>query len=250
MPIQKPGDPTRTQIIGEFSPMTVNGIMPDPHHEIATLSAGAVPASARRVAILIHGVGGSAQQMLALGKQLAGADVALLAPSAPQDWWPRSFLTSIETNEPFFGSALRALSTLVEDVRGQGVPNERIVLAGFCQGGCLALEHAARAGRRYGGIVSMSAGLVGTAEAPAGFPVDALYGHRDKLFEYPSGLDGTPVSLSCRLRDPHTPLKRVEDTARVLAGVGADVYTYVEPGQGHAILQNDIRALRALLAER
>lgn len=230
--------------------MSLRDLMPDPHHDAAILSAGCAPSRARRVAILIHGVGGSAEQMLALGQHLAVADIALLAPSAPNGWWPRSFLTSIETNQPYLGSALRTVGALVDDVLGQGIPAARIVLAGFCQGGCLALEHAARAGRRYGGAVAMSGGLIGTGEAPAGFPLEALYGHRDKVFDYPLGLAGMPVSVSCRMHDPHMPLKRVEDSARVLAGLGADVYTYVEPGHGHAILQNDVRALRALLADR
>ncbi|WMS44221.1 phospholipase [Acuticoccus sp. MNP-M23] len=230
--------------------MSVQNVAPDPHHDAAVLSAGAGPAQARRVAILIHGPGGSAEQALALGQQLALADVALLAPSAPEGWWPRSFLASIETNEPYFGSAMRAVESLVADILGQGVPTQRIIFAGFCQGGCLALEHVARAGRRYGGVVGMSAGLIGTGEAPAAFPLCELYGHRDKVFDYPQGLDGMPVSLSCRIHDPLMPLKRVEDTARIMAGLGAEIYTYFEPGAGHAILQNDVRALRALLSAR
>ncbi len=230
--------------------MNVHRIVDDPHHDAAILSAGAAPARARKVAILIHGVGGSAEQMLALGQLLALKDVALLAPSAPHDWFPRSFLTSIETNEPFISSALNAIDTLVDDVLGQGVPPDRIVFAGFCQGGCLALEHVAREGRRYGGVVAMSGGLIGTGEAPAGFPLEELYGHRDKVFDYPVQLTGLPVSVSVRLRDPHIPVKRVEDTAQIFAALGADVYTYIEPGRGHAILQNDVRALRALLSAR
>ncbi len=48
-------------------------------------------------------------------------------------------------------------------------------------------------------------------------------------------------------RDPHIPLKRVEDSAAVLAALGADVKTRVYPGAGHGVMQDDIAAIRSLL---
>jgi predicted esterase len=47
----------------------------------------------------------------------------------------------------------------------------RIVLLGFSQGGCLALEFAARNAGRYGAVIGLSAGLIGpdgTSRAYAG----------------------------------------------------------------------------------
>ncbi len=58
--------------------------------------------------ILLHGRGGSAEDILALGKLLANGRTALLAPQAPEHtWYPYSFLAPRPNNEPYLSSALR-----------------------------------------------------------------------------------------------------------------------------------------------
>ena len=97
--------------------------------------------------ILLHGRGGSAQDMLALAEHLALPDIACLAPEAAgNSWWPQSFLAPIAANEPGLSSSLAAVGRVAEDLERQGFGRERTVLLGFSQGACLALEYAARSG--------------------------------------------------------------------------------------------------------
>src|SRR5262249_61354978 len=103
---------------------------------------------------------------------------------------------------------------------------------GLSQGACLALEYAARSGRRYGGVVGLSGGLIG----PPG-----------TRWEYPAALDGTPVFLGCSDVDFHIPKERVDESAEVLRGLGAKVEERIYPGMDHAVNQDEVDWVRDLL---
>jgi predicted esterase len=112
------------------------------------------------------------------------------------------------------------------------VPPERVVVAGFSQGACLALEFAARNPRRYGGVAGLTGGLIG----PPGTPRD-----------YPGSLAGTPVFLGAGDPDPHVPWARVEESAEALRRLGAVVTLRRYPGLPHTVDDDEIEALRALV---
>jgi len=100
-----------------------------PHDGQPVLAAGPAPGDARGVVVLAHGRGGSAEEMLHLGREL-GDDLALLAPQAAgHTWYPYSFLAPLERNEPWLSSALDALGQVVASA---GSP-ERVLLVGFSQ---------------------------------------------------------------------------------------------------------------------
>ena len=107
------------------------------------------------------------------------------------------------------------------------------MLLGFSQGGCLALEFAARNARRYGGLIGLSAGLIG----PEGTPRD-----------YAGSLAGTPTYLGCSDIDSHIPLERVRESTRVLGQLGAEVREEIFPGMGHTINDAEIARVRGLMA--
>lgn len=120
--------------------------------------------AAEAVVLLVHGRGGSAQEMLRLAAPLGRQELAYLAPqAAQQSWYPYGFMAPIERNEPGLSSALSVLGELVAGVAAAGIPDDRIVLVGFSQGTCLVLEFAARHTRRWGGVVGLSGGLIGPA---------------------------------------------------------------------------------------
>jgi predicted esterase len=206
----------------------------DPHAGQAVLRAGPPPEEARLTAILAHGRGAEASDMLGLARELGLADVAFLAPqAAARTWYPYSFLAPIERNEPWLSSALGMLERLLETLAGRGVPASRVALLGFSQGACLASELAARTARRYTGIVALSGGLIG----PPGTPRD-----------YPGAFEGTPVFLGCSDVDPHIPRHRVDETAEVFRRMGAVVDQRIYPGMGHTVNQDELEAVRELLA--
>lgn len=208
--------------------------------------AGAAVGRARHGLVLAHGRGGTSDGMLDLLAQLGLPDVAGLAPSAPgQSWWPTSFLAPSSVMEPHVLNGLKALRSAVETFEAEGLPRSRIWLAGFSQGACLALEAFARDGAGLAGVFGLSGGMVGTGDAPGG-PEAALYGHAPKLFAN-TRHTGARVWLSVHERDPHIPLKRVQDSAEAFRAMGASVDLRIYPGAGHAVMRDDLSALRAAL---
>ena len=176
--------------------------------------------------VLVHGRGGSADDILSIARHLAVPDFLLAAPQATgHSWYPQSFLAPVAQNEPWLTSALELLGTLVTSLEGRGIPAERIFLAGFSQGACLTLEFAARHARRYGGIAAFTGGLIG----------DVL--QTDK---YAGSFDATPVFIGTSDPDMHVPVTRVRETEAVLKTMHANVAVQVYGNMGHTIIQDEL----------
>jgi predicted esterase len=213
--------------------MTTSSRDSHPHGGEPLRREGPSPAEARRVVILLHGRGASADDILSLAHGLSAADVAYVAPQAAgHTWYPHSFLAPMEQNEPFLSSALRVVRDLAGDLERQGVGADRLVLLGFSQGACLTLEFAARHARRYAAIVALSGGLIGADDTPR---------------RYPGSFDGTPAFLGCSDIDPHVPLARVRESAEILRRMGAIVDERIYPRMGHAVNRDELEAVDALL---
>jgi predicted esterase len=205
----------------------------DPHANPRMLQAGAPIGEARLVAVMLHGRGAGAQDILNLSQEFSARDVAYLAPEAAGNtWYPYSFLMPMEQNEPSLSSALTVVGGLIASLGEKGFPAERVALMGFSQGACLALEFAARHARRYAAIAAFSGGLIG----PPG-----------TARNYSGTFDGTPVFLGCSDVDPHIPLERVNESAEVFTRMGARVDKRIYPGMGHTITAAEIDAVDALL---
>lgn len=201
--------------------------------EQRTLTWGRDLADAGAAAILIHGRGGSAEGMLELARAIGVEDVAWLAPQAEGGtWYPFSFMAALDSNEPWLSASLAVVDGLVGHCGAAGLPPERVALGGFSQGACLASEYAARNARRYGALVLFSGGLIG----PPGTPR-----------EYSGSLGGTPVLLGCSDVDPHIPVERVHETARVLRSMDAEVDERIYPGLGHTVVDDELEAARAIM---
>lgn len=208
--------------------------MLSPHENQPILRAGRPLAEAQAALILVHGRGATAASILELADYLPHPAMAYLAPQAAGNtWYPYSFLMPMEQNEPHLSSALARLASLLDEVERAGIPAERVVLAGFSQGACLASEFVARHAQRYGGLLVFSGGLIGPPGTPRA---------------YEGTLAGTPVFLGCSDVDPHIPLARVNETAEVLARLGAAVDKRIYPRFGHTINQDEIDAAAALVA--
>lgn len=205
----------------------------DPHANPPILEAGAPINDARIVAILLHGRGATAQDILTLSEEFSARDVAYVAPQAADNtWYPYSFLMPIEQNEPSLSSALRMIEDLVGSLEHKGVPPNHVAVMGFSQGACLALEFAARHAQRYAVIAAFSGGLIG----PPG-----------TARNYAGSFDGTPVFLGCSDVDPHIPVERVHESAAVFTYMSAVVDKRIYPHMGHTITEAEIDAVDALL---
>ena len=197
------------------------------------MSAGVPLARADKAVIMLHGRGATAADILTLTDHFETSDLAYVAPQAPgNSWYPYSFLAPLDRNEPALSQALAMVGELVDGVAKDGIAPDRVVLLGFSQGGCLALEYAARHARRYGAVIGLSAGLIGPQNTPR---------------EYAGSLAGTPVFLGCGDLDDHIPLERVKESTKVLRNLGGDVKERIYRGMGHGINDEELLQVQNLL---
>lgn len=204
-----------------------------PHSAGPVLHAGVPLASARVAVVLLHGRGGSAQDILSLTRFLPEEDVAYLAPQAHGNtWYPFSFLSPLAQNEPSLSSALQRVQEVMRSLAEASIPPDRVVLAGFSQGACLALESAVRYPSSYGGVVALSGGLIG--------PPGTAWRQAD-------GLQAVPVFLGCSDVDPHIPRERVAESARHFESLGAAVTERIYPGMGHTINEDELQTFAGII---
>lgn len=205
------------------------------HQGQPVLKGGAALDRAKAAMILIHGRGASADDILSLGEHFGQSEVAYLAPQAAgYVWYPNRFVAPIASNEPYLTSALQAVDDLVKQVEAAGIPKEKIIIAGFSQGACLALDYSARHATTYGGVVAFSGGLIGETLDPA---------------RYPDDFGGTPIFLGCSDIDPHIPLKRVQESTQLLQTMGAEVTERIYKGMGHTINTDEVAWVQERLTE-
>ena len=191
----------------------------DPHRGQPVLTFGAPIAGARVAMIMVHGRGASAEDMAGLAAELRTTEIACLAPQAAgRTWYPYSFLSPIEENEPGITSGLNVIAGLIDQLVAQQVPHERIALLGFSQGACLALEFAARRPRRYQAIVC------GVPDSASGL-IDAPLGR--------SVRDRTRMTVTVQGREARTRYEVVDAFARPLPS--ALVTCDLETGRTHQI---------------
>ncbi len=208
--------------------------MTAPHARLPVRVAGAPLDAAQAAAILLHGRGAAAADILFTCAPLVRPEVAFLAPEASGDsWYPKPFTAPLESNEPDLSSALEVVDGQVQAAASAGIPPERVMLLGFSQGACLVLEYAARHARRYGAVVGLSGALIGPAGAP----------RRDR-----GNLAGTPVLLAASETDPYVEAERIQDSAAVLRALGGEVATHLYAGLGHEVSAEELALVRELMA--
>jgi predicted esterase len=209
-------------------------IVPGPHNGATLLVAGTPLADARRALVLVHGRGADAEGMLDLAANFRAERLAWVAPQANgHTWYPYSFLTPVDRNQPHLDSALAVLEAITTQLVADGISRERQVLLGFSQGACLVLEFAARSGVRWGGVAGLSGGVIGPPGA---------------VWDRPAGIAKTPIFLGCSDVDPHIPVERVHESRDLFTRLGAVVDERIYPGMPHTINEDEVQAVSSLLA--
>lgn len=188
---------------------------------------------AKAAMIMIHGRFAGPNGILPHINDFEGDDFAYLAPAAAEyTWYPDRFLVSTAKNEPYLSSGLKVIDELLKHIEEAGIPAEKTILLGFSQGGCLALEYAARNPQKFGGVVGWSSGLIGAD---------------DELTGYEGSLDGTPVFMGCSDVDFHIPLERVHQSSEIMKNLGAEVDSRIYPNMGHTVNLDEIKAVNAMI---
>ena len=195
-------------------------------HKKNMLTAGKELTATSKVLIMLHGRGGSAEDILSIALHLNVKDYSLIVPQATNStWYPYSFLAPPAQNEPWLSSALKLLKELLDDLISRGVPTENIYFVGFSQGACLTLEFVTRNVNKYRGVAAFTGGLIG-----------------DKINteNYKGDFGGTPIFIGTSNPDPHVPVERVYATSNILRDMKASVTEKVYLNMGHTINQDEI----------
>ncbi|MGZ5191755.1 MAG: alpha/beta hydrolase [Flavisolibacter sp.] len=201
-------------------------------HKKNIVNAGKELNATSKVLIMLHGRGGSAEDILAFAAHLNVKDFSLIAPQATNNtWYPYSFLSPPSQNEPWLSSALELLKEILDDLISKGIPTENIYFTGFSQGACLTLEFVSRNANKYGGVAAFTGGIIG----------DKIYNEN-----YKGNFNGTPVFIGTSNPDPHVPVERVFATEKILKNMNALVTVKVYDNMGHTINEDEIEMANKL----
>ena len=202
-------------------------------HKKNLVTAGKALEKGGKVLILLHGRGGSAEDILSLSSYFNVKEFTLIAPQATANtWYPYSFMMPPSQNEPWLSSALALIREIVTDLNNTGINSDDIYFCGFSQGACLTLEYVARNATKYGGVVALTGGLIG-----------------DKIYRenYTGDFQNTPFFIGTSNPDPHIPIERVYDTTKILRSMNAGVTEKVYPNMGHTVNDDEIKNANTLI---
>lgn len=195
------------------------------------------PAGASRIIVALHGRGATAEAIAAEARCIAGDDpsVAVLAPQAAGgSWYPGSYAAPLARQGFAVDRALAAVSTAIEWA-SERVGPANVVLLGFSQGACLAVEWLARSERPIGGLVALSGARIGpVSEQPAPAATH----------------EGVPVLLTIARGDGWVASDDTAHTAAVLRAAGADVELLEAPEGPHRIRPLERLAARRIVVGR
>ena len=187
----------------------------------------------KKALILLHGRGGSAEDILSLATHLPVEDFYIVAPQATNHtWYPLSFLAPISQNEPWLSSALTLIKEVSDKIKQSGIAPEHTYVMGFSQGACLTLEFAARNAQKWGGVIALTGGLIGDKLEPE---------------RYAGNFLATPILMTNGNNDPHVPLARSEQSKQQLEKMNAQVELLVYPNRPHTILQEELKVAAGYL---
>jgi phospholipase/carboxylesterase len=202
-------------------------------HTKQVIKAGKQTGEATKALVMLHGRGGSAEDILGLAQYLPVNDFALFAPQATNNtWYPYSFMAAPKDNEPWLSGALKVIGEVVADIQASGIKTENIYFLGFSQGACLTLEYVTRNANKYGGVVAFTGGLIG----------DQIY-----IQNYAGDFAGTPVFIGTSDPDPHVPVHRVLASTAILTDMHAQVTQKIYKNMGHTISQDELDQVRELI---
>jgi phospholipase/carboxylesterase len=201
-------------------------------HSYQITERGAPLVQAGKAMILLHGRGADAEDILPLARSFCDDTFYIAAPQATNNaWYPYTFLSPEERNEPWLSSAVTMIKRLIDAIAVQ-IPPNRIYIMGFSQGACLALEVASQYAVKYAGIAAFTGGLIGEKIRPG---------------KYEGNFDGTKVFIGNSDIDPHVPVLRSEESRNIMKNLGADVTLKIYPGMGHTIIPEEIETVLKLM---
>jgi phospholipase/carboxylesterase len=199
------------------------------------LRVGSRGSEAKAICVFVHGRGQSPEEMQShVLAQLSVPAVAFVLPRAPLGvWWGARAvdpLTPVARAE--LSAALDHLAGAMAAARAE-LPGLPLLLAGFSQGACLAIEYL------FAGLPPPEA-LAAFTGCRVGIPTDS---RREAV---PAGVT---VYLSGGDADPWIPVSAFADAAHSLGRGAARLRADLFPGRGHEVSEAEIAMLGTILAD-
>ena len=120
---------------------------------------------------------------------------------------------------------------LIQRENGRGIPTERIVLAGFSQGGAMALMTGTRYPEKLAGVMALSCYMLLATK----FEAERSAANRT-----------TPIFIAHGTQDPVVPLQLGEDTQQVLEKSGYPIEWHAYP-MPHSVCPEEVADIAAWL---
>ncbi len=199
--------------------------------------------------IWLHGLGADANDFMPIVPMLgldAGPGVRFVFPNAPvrpvtinggmpmRAWFDIRELGGRDIDEAGIRASAGTLDALIEREIRRGIDSSRIVLAGFSQGGVIALHSGLRQSRPLAGILALSTFLVladslpqEASDANRSIPIFMAHGHHDDMI----------------------PAARAMDSRDRLLQAGYPV-AWHDYAMGHEVCIEEVNAIGAWLRER
>ena len=215
--------------------------------ETVEVETGPQPTAA---VVWLHGLGADGHDFEPLVPELAWPDapaIRYVFPHAPirpvtinggmpmRAWYDIVSLGSgRDYDQQGIADSVNGAARLVRRERDRGIDASRIVVAGFSQGGAIALQLALRFPERLAGLIALSTYLLLERRLAA----EAHESNRD-----------LPVFVGHGTQDPMVPCHLGEQLAQRLRGMGCavDWHSYAMP---HAVCPQEVTDLRAWLRAR
>jgi phospholipase/carboxylesterase len=213
--------------------------------ETVTVETGPNPAF---TIIWMHGLGADGHDFEPLVPELVDANMPALRfvfPHAPvrpvtinNGYAMRAWYDIIgidrRSAEDFDGinASAQAIAALIQGENGRGIPTHRIAVAGFSQGGAMALHIATRYPQEFAGVIGLSCYLPVARElATARHPAN----------------QATRIFMAHGSQDPVVPLGLGDESRQLLEKEGYLVEWHVYP-MPHALCEPEVADLRSFLA--
>ncbi len=201
------------------------------HAGPSPLVCGAPLDAAQALCIFLHGRGQTPEEMIADNiSRLGHPGIAYVLPRAPGKSWYGA--RAVDRLTPGTEADLTAAMAIVASAAAAASSGLPLLLAGFSQGACLALELTLRGHMSPDALAVLTGCRVGTPACHR--PVRPLQG----LATYISGSDA----------DPWIPPAAFADAAGTLAAHGASLRAESFPGRSHTVSDAEIDVLDAMLA--
>lgn len=208
------------------------------------LNTGADPAG---TVIWLHGLGADGWDFVPIVREMPLPEevpLRFIFPHAPirpvtlnngmemRAWYDLAMLDMVRLpDEKGIRESQLAIERLMARERERGIDSTRIVLAGFSQGGAIALQTGLRHANRLGGIIALSTYL------PLEESLEA---------EASSANRATPIFMAHGTQDPMIPIQLAEVSRSMLERRGYDVEYHDWP-MPHAVCPEEVEAITEFL---